>query len=81
MFGWTLAGIGSSGVPVEASKEAMDPPCATKKAQGFNWDLWKRSQTSGNGCKWMEMDGNGCKQTPNQAGSEVHIYLKAKTYD
>ena len=29
----------------------------------------------------MEMDGNGCKQTQNQAGSDAKIYLKAKTYD
>ena len=38
-------------------------------------------ETVGNGRKLTEMDANGWKQTQTQAGSEVKIYLKAKTYD
>ena len=38
-------------------------------------------ETVANEREWMQTDANGCKQTQNQAGSEVKIYLKAKTYD
>ena len=38
-------------------------------------------ETVANGRKWTQMDANGWKQTQTQAGSEVKIYLKAKTYD
>ena len=35
------------------------------------WDLWER----------LEMDGNGRELSQTRAGSEVKVYLKAKTYD
>ena len=38
-------------------------------------------ETVGNGRKRTEMAANGWKQTQTQAGSEVKVYLKAKTYD
>ena len=38
-------------------------------------------ETVGNGRKRTEMGANGWKQTQTQAGSEVKVYLKAKTYD
>ena len=38
-------------------------------------------ETVANERERMRMDGNGWKQTQNQAGSEAKIYLKAKTYD
>ena len=33
-------------------------PCASVGAQRFNWDLWKRSQTDGNGRKWTQPGSN-----------------------
>ena len=38
-------------------------------------------ETVANGCKWTEMDGNGRELSQTRAGSEVKVYLKAKTYD
>ena len=46
-------------------------PCAGIRALRFYWDLWKRSET----------DANGPQFSQTQAGSEVKVYLKAKTYD
>ena len=43
--------------------------------------LLESMETVANERERMETDGNGCKQTQNQAGSEAKIYLKAKTYD
>ena len=38
-------------------------------------------ETVANGRKRMETGANGWKQTQTQAGSEVKVYVKAKTYD
>ena len=44
--------------------------------------VWLGSmETVGNERKWMEMDGNGRELSQTRAGSEVKVYLKAKTYD
>ena len=81
LFGWALAGIGQLEGAPGGLIGGKGPPCADIRAQGFNWDLWKRSQTSGNGWKRTQTDANGWKQTQTQAGSGAKIYLKAKTYD
>ena len=77
-FSYCLGGpwqaLGSLGVPVEGSQEAMDPLVPVKGHKGS-------IGIYGNGRKRAEMDANGWKQTQTQAGSEVKIYLKAKTYD
>ena len=38
-------------------------------------------ETVANERKWMEMDANGRELSQTRAGSEVKVYLKAKTYD
>ena len=71
LLGRTLASIGQFEGAPGGLIGGKGSPCAGMRAQGFNWDLWKRSET----------DANGRKQTQNQAGSEGKVYLKAKTYD
>ena len=77
-FSYCLGGpwqaLGSSGVPVEASQEAEDPLVPV-------WGHKGSIGIYGNGRKRAGTDGNGWKQTQNQAGSEGKVYLKAKTYD
>ena len=77
-FSYCLGGpwqaLDSSGVPEEAPQEAMDPIVPVKGHKGS-------IGIYGNGRKRAEMDANGWKQTQTQAGSEVKVYLKAKTYD
>ena len=65
--------VGSS-VPSEVLRKANDPLVGAQRDKGS-------FRIYGNGRERAEMDGNGCKQTQTQAGSEVKIYLKAKTYD
>ena len=71
LSGWTLESIGQLKDAPGGLIGGKGFPCASIGPQGFNRDLWKRTQT----------DANGWKQTQTQAGSEVKIYLKAKTYD
>ena len=71
LFGWALAGIGQLEGAPGGLIGGKGPPCAGIRALRFYWDLWKRSQT----------DGNGLEFSQTQAGSEVKVYLKAKTYD
>ena len=66
--------LGSSGVPVEVSQEAMYPHVPVKGHKGS-------IGIYGNGRKRTETDANGRTFSQTQAGSEVKIYLKAKTYD
>ena len=69
--------LGSSGVPVEASKEAMDPLVPVKGHKG-SIDIYE------DGRKRTQTDATGRKLSQTQAGSEVEVYfndLKAKTYD
>ena len=54
LFWWALAGIGQLEGAPGGFFGGKGPPCAGMRAQGFNWDLWKRSQTNGNGWKWMQ---------------------------
>ena len=77
VVGWTLAGIGQLGVPEGAPQEAMDSLVPVK---GHKGSIGIYGAVA-NERKWTETYGNGWKQTQTQAGSEVKIYLKAKTYD
>ena len=77
-FSYCLGGpwqaLGSSRGPVEALREAQDdlvPAYGHKGSVGIY----------GNGRKWTEMDANGRELSQTRAGSEVKVYLKAKTYD
>ena len=78
MFSFCLGGpwqaLGSSRAPLEALLEAKGP---LAPARGHKGSIG----IYGNGRKRAGMNGNGWKQTQTQAGSEVKIYLKAKTYD
>ena len=71
LFGWTLAGIGQLGAARGSFTGGYGALCASKGAQGFHWDLWKRSQTSGNGCKWMGTDANKPKIKPDQRAKSI----------
>ena len=66
-----LGGIGQLGGARGSSTGGYGPTCASKGAQWFNWDLWKRSRTSGNGWKRMEMDGNKPKLKPDQRSKSI----------
>ena len=66
--------LGSSRVPVEVFREAEDP---LVPAYGHKGSIG----IYGNGRKWIETDANGRERAQTQAGSEVKVYLKAKTYD
>ena len=77
-FSYCLGGpwqaLGSSREPVEASQEAQDdlvPAYGHKGSVGIY----------GNGRKRTQMDANGRELSQTRAGSEVKVYLKAKTYD
>ena len=77
-FSYCLGGpwqaLGSSRGPVEALQQARDDPVPAyghKDSVGIY----------GNGRKRMQMDGNGRELSQTQAGPEVKVYLKAKTYD
>ena len=66
--------LGSSRGPAEALQEAQDdlvPAYGHKGSVGIY----------GNGRKRTEMDANGRELSQTRAGSEVKVYLKAKTYD
>ena len=64
LFGWTLAGIGSSGVPVEASQEAMEP---FVRAKGHKGSIG----ICGNGRKRAGMDANKPKIKPDQRAKSI----------
>ena len=49
LSGWALERTGRLKDAPGGLIGGKGPPCAGTRAQGFNWDLWKRSQTSGNG--------------------------------
>ena len=70
LSGWALERIGQLKDAPGGPIGGKGPPCAGTRAQEFNWDLWKRSETSKNGREFSQ----------TQAGSEVKVYLKAETY-
>ena len=81
MFSFSLGGpwqaLGSSRAPLEALLAAKGPLCRHKDTLVQLGSM----ETVGNERKWMEMDGNGRELSQTRAGSEVKVYLKAKTYD
>ena len=78
MFSFCLGGpwqaLGSSRAPLEALLEARGRPVP---AQGHKGSIG----IYGNGCKPVGTDANGRKFSQTHPGSEVKVYLKAKTYD
>ena len=67
----TLAGIGQLEGAPRGFIGGKGPPCAGMGAQGFNWDLWKRSETDGNGWKRMRLDANFLKPGPDQRSKSI----------
>ena len=73
-FGGPWQALGSSRAPLEALLEARGRPVP---AQGHKGSIG----IYGNGRKPVGTDANGRKFSQTQPGSEVKVYLKAKTYD
>ena len=71
LLGWALEGIGRLKATVEGPTRGQQDTCASMQKRACNWDLWE----------WSEMRATGRKFSQTQAGSEVKVYLKAKTYD
>ena len=71
LSGWALERIGRLKDAPGGLIGGKEPPCAGTRAQGFNWDLWKRSQMGGNGRKRMQTDGNKPKPKPDQRSKSI----------